>query len=206
MSVKFFVSTPEAEKTMAYIARVSSDRQDNPEYARLLKYCIEHGHWSVFEHATMTVEIETSRMIAAQLLRHRSFKFQEFSQRYSEPSTVYIYDPRRQDTKNRQNSFDDFDDEFRSQYRESLKAFTDTAFQIYEAAIQQGVAKECARAFLPMCVGTRMYMTGDVRSWIHYIQLRTHKDTQLEHREIAEKVKDIFVEHFPVVSEALGWK
>lgn len=206
MSVKFFVSTPEAEKTMAYIARVSSNNQDNPDYAKLIKYMIDHAHWSPFEHASMTVEIETSRMIAAQILRHRSFKFQEFSQRYSEPTTVHIYDPRKQDAKNRQNSLDEFDDEFKKQYRESLKAFTDTAFQIYEAAIEANVAKESARAFLPMCVGTRMYMTGDVRSWIHYIQLRTHKDTQLEHREIAEEIKEIFIEHFPVVSEALGWK
>lgn len=206
MSVKFFVSTPEAEKTMAYIARVSSNNQDNPDYAKLIKYMIDHSHWSPFEHASMTVEIETSRMIAAQILRHRSFKFQEFSQRYSEPTTVHIYEPRKQDSKNRQNSIDDFDEEFKERWREAVEGWANSAFHVYELALQEGVAKECARALLPMCVGTRMYMTGDVRSWIHYIQLRTHTDTQLEHREIAEEIKEIFIEQFPVVSEALGWK
>lgn len=206
MSVKLIVVTPDAEKTMAYIARVSSAQQDNPEYAKLLSYCIKHGHWSVFEHATMTVEIETSRMISSQILRHRSFKFQEFSQRYSEPSTVYVSHPRKQDTKNRQNSIDDFDDDFKKEYCDALQAFSKQAFTIYEAALEQGVAKECARAFLPMCVGTRMYMTGDVRSWIHYIQLRTGVDTQLEHRTIAEDIKKTFVKEFPIVSEALGWQ
>jgi thymidylate synthase (FAD) len=205
MLVRMIVCTPEAEKTMAYIARASSPHQDNPDYAKLLKYCIEHGHWSVLEHATMTVEIETSRMISAQILRHRSFKFQEFSQRYAEPATVHVYDPRKQDVKNRQNSLDEFDDDFKADWKKSVKNFTDAAFHIYEAAIAAGIAKECARAILPMCVGTKMYMTGDVRCWIHYIQLRTHKDTQLEHREIAEAVKEIFIGQFPVVSEALDW-
>lgn len=206
MSAKFLVCTPEAEKTMAYIARVSSNNQDNPEYANLIKYMIKHSHWSPMEHATMTVEIETSRMIAAQILRHRSFRFQEFSQRYSEPTTFWLYDPRKQDHKNRQNSLDDFDDDFKDSYVDALDKWTKSSLKIYKELIDQGVAKECARAFLPMCVGTRMYMTGDVRSWIHYIQLRTHKDTQLEHRELAEDIKGIFIDHFPVVSDALGWK
>lgn len=206
MSATFFVSTPEAEKTMAYIARVSSDKQDNPDYAKLLKYCIEHGHWSVFEHAFMTVEIETSRMISAQILRHRSFTFSEFSQRYSTPLEYVPQQARRQADKNRQSSIDDLPESDKAWWKLAQQHQWDACKDLYDWAISKGVAKECARSVLPMGTKTRIYMTGSVRSWIHYLQLRTQKDTQLEHREIADQIKRIFIDQFPIVSAALGWE
>jgi len=204
-SVKLHTVTPDTEKTLAYIARVSSEYQENPDYARLLAYCVKHGHWSVFEHAHMTLEIETSRMISAQILRHRSFKFQEFSQRYSEPQSYVKSKARRQAEKNRQSSIDDLDPEIVDWWEQEQDKVWLDAMWLYDHAIDHGVAKECARAILPMSTSTRLYMTGDIRSWMHYIGLRTNPDTQEEHRWIAEQAKMIFIDQFPVVSEALGW-
>lgn len=205
MSVKLISITPRAEKTMAYIARVSSPNQDNPDYAKLLKYCLDHGHFSVFEHAHMTLEIATSRMISAQILRHRSFTFSEFSQRYAEPMDYVPVKARRQAEKNRQSSVDDLEDTVKHRWDNTQKMMWALAESTYHEAIAQGIAKECARAILPMNTATRLYMTGSVRSWIHYIQLRTQEDTQWEHREIAMACKKIFIEQLPTVSEALGW-
>jgi thymidylate synthase (FAD) len=205
MSAALISVTPDAESTMAYIARVSSPNQENPEYARLLKYCIDHQHWSVFEHAFMTVEIGTSRMISAQILRHRSFTFSEFSQRYAEPMEFVSYSARRQAEKNRQSSIDDLPAEDQLWWDKKQREHWYLALDDYQTAIAKGIAKECARSILPMNTRTRIYMTGSVRSWIHYIQLRTQPDTQQEHREIAERCKKIFKAEFPVVSTALGW-
>jgi thymidylate synthase (FAD) len=205
MSVQLISVTPDAEKTMAYIARVSSPNQENPEYARLLKYCLDHAHWSVFEHAHMTLEIQTSRMISAQILRHRSFTFSEFSQRYAEPLGVMCTRPRRQAEKNRQSSVDDLPTHIVTWWAGVQHEIWSKVAQAYEDAVTYGIAKECARAILPMSTCTRLYMTGSVRSWIHYINLRCQPDTQQEHREIAEKCREIFIEQFPTVAEALGW-
>ena len=205
MSVKHIVTTPDAEKTMAYIARVSSPNQENPEYAKLLKYCLDHQHWSVFEHAHMTLEIATSRMISAQILRHRSFTFSEFSQRYAEPMDYVPVKARRQAEKNRQSSVDDLGRDISAWWDTSQSYIWSMVTDFYEEALERGIAKECARAILPMNTATRLYMTGSVRSWIHYIQLRCQPDTQQEHRDIAEACKVIFIEQLPTVSEALGW-
>ena len=206
MSVKLISITPDAEATMAYIARVSSPNQENPEYARLLKYCLDHGHFSVFEHAHMTLEISTSRMISAQILRHRSFTFSEFSQRYAEPMDYVPVKARRQAEKNRQSSVDDAPIHVQAWWETVQQDVFLDAQRAYEDAISYGVARECARAILPMNTATRLYMTGSVRSWIHYIQLRTQEDTQWEHREIAARCEAIFTEQLPTVAEALGWK
>lgn len=191
---------------MAYCARVSNPQnQDNPEFAKLLAYCIKHGHWSVFEQANMVVEITTSRGVAAQILRHRSFTIQEFSQRYSCVSEYIEYEARRQDVKNKQNSIDDLDDEVKQWFRDCQFEVWKLAYDHYEAALQKGIAKECARFLLPLNTSTKLYLNGTVRSWIHYLQLRTHESTQLEHRDIANAIKAIFVEELPTVSKALGW-
>ena len=206
MSVRLISVTPDAEATMAYIARVSSTNQENPEYAKLLKYCLDHQHWSVFEHAHMTLEISTSRMISAQILRHRSFTFSEFSQRYAEPMDYVPVKARRQAEKNRQSSVDDLSEFHKTWFDFVQQKIWGDAEEAYNEALDRGIAKECARAILPMNTATRLYMTGSVRSWIHYLELRTQPDTQKEHREIAEDCNVIFVEQFPTVSEALGWK
>lgn len=205
MSVELVAITPDAEKLIAYCARVSSPNQENPEYAKLLAYCIKHKHWSIFEQASMTVEIQTSRMISAQILRHRSFQFQEFSQRYAKAQKIVLCDARRQDEKNRQNSIDDLDDEIREEWLVLQMEHFAAAQEIYGWALDHGIAKECARAVLPMQTATRLYMTGSIRSWIHYLDVRCSEDTQLEHREIANEIKAIFVKQLPVVAEALGW-
>ena len=200
-------ATPEAEKVIGYCARVSNPKnQKNPKVAGLLKFCIKHGHWSIFEMANMTVEINTNRGIAAQILRHRSFSFQEFSQSYSEAQGFEEIRPRRQDEKNRQNSFDDLSETDVEWFQESLHRVENMAMDLYNTALDKAIAKESARFLLPMSTETRMYMNGTARSWIHYIQLRTDKSTQKEHRDIAEAVKNIFIEQFPITSEALGWK
>ena len=208
-SVKLVTVTPEAEKTMGYVARVSNpNNQDNPKVAGLLKYCINHQHWSVFEQAHMTLEIETTRAIAAQILRHRSFTFQEFSQRYAqshELGEIQLPELRRQDVKNRQNSIDDLDEKVVDKLNRQMITLFSSAESLYRQMIDEGVAKECARMVLPLCTPTRIYMTGSVRSWIHYINLRSAHGTQKEHMEIAESCKDVFKEQFPVVSEALEW-
>ena len=209
MNVQLVSITPDAEKTMAYIARVSNpSNQDNEKYAGLLKYCIKHNHWSVFEQSSMTLEIETTRAIAAQILRHRSFTFQEFSQRYADSTklgTIPIPDYRKQDLKNRQNSTDDLDQFVKQNLELQTKTLFDSCVALYEQMLEQGVAKECARMVLPLATPTRIYMTGSCRSWAHYINLRSAHGTQKEHMEIANACKKIFVEQFPSVSEALEW-
>ena len=209
MTVKLVSVTPDAEQLMAYIARVSNpSNQDNEKYAGLLKYCIKHNHWSVFEQSTMTLEIETTRAIAAQILRHRSFTFQEFSQRYAQTTSlgdIELPELRRQDAKNRQNSTDDLDPEITDKFNRQMITLFSSAKSLYEQMLSQGVAKECARMVLPLCTPTRIYMTGSCRSWIHYINLRAAHGTQKEHMVIAEACRKVFTEQFPAVSEALEW-
>ena len=209
MTVKFISITPDAEKTMAYIARVSNpSNQDNDKFAGLLRYCIKHQHWSVFEQSSMTLEIETTRGIAAQILRHRSFTYQEFSQRYADSNLlgeIELPELRRQDDKNRQNSIDDLDPEVIDKFNRQMNTLFSSAFGLYNQMLQAGVAKECARFVLPLATPTRIYMTGSCRSWVHYINLRSAHGTQKEHMDIANACKKIFVEQFPAVSEALEW-
>ena len=209
MDVKLVNITPDAEKTMAYIARVSNpNNQDNEKFAGLLKYCINHNHWSVFEQSSMTLEIETTRAIAAQILRHRSFTFQEFSQRYADSTKlgeIPIPDLRKQDLKNRQNSTDDLDSFVKQKLELQMNTLFSSATALYQQMLEEGVAKECARMVLPLCTPTKIYMTGSCRSWIHYINLRSAHGTQKEHMQIAEACRDVFVETFPIVSEALEW-
>ena len=201
MSVKLISVTPDAEQTMAYVARVSNPKnQENPNYAKLLGYCIKHNHWS---------EIETTRGLAAQILRHRSFTYQEWSQRYADSSmlaeSIPMFDLRRQDTKNRQNSIDDIDDFVKQEYEIKIRRHFDEAMTLYQSMLDMGIAKECARFVLPLATPTRMYMSGSVRSWVHYITLRSANGTHKEHMEIAEACKKIFVEQFPTCAEALEW-
>ena len=209
MNVKLITVTPDAEQLMAYVARVSNpSNQDNEKYAGLLKYCIKHNHWSVFEQSSMTLEIETTRAIAAQILRHRSFTFQEFSQRYAASTAlgdIDLPELRKQDLKNRQNSTDDLDPEMVEKFEKQMITLFSSAKALYEQMLSQGVAKECARMVLPLCTPTRIYMTGSCRSWIHYINLRSAHGTQKEHMEIAEACRKVFIEQFPSVSEALEW-
>ena len=210
MTVKLVSITPDAEQMMAYIARVSNPaNQENEKYSGLLKYCIKHNHWSVFEQSTMTVEIETTRAIAAQILRHRSFTFQEFSQRYADTKlleTIQLPELRRQDTKNRQNSIDDLNPKIVDKLNRQMNTLFSSAFALYNQMLEEGVAKECARMVLPLCTPTKIYMTGSCRSWIHYINLRSGHGTQKEHMVIAKAIKNVFVEQFPAVSEALEWE
>ena len=209
MNVKLITVTPDAEKLMAYVARVSNpSNQDNEKYAGLLKYCIKHNHWSVFEQSSMTLEIETTRAIAAQILRHRSFTFQEFSQRYASSNDlgdIELPELRKQDLKNRQNSTDDLDPEMVDKFNRQMITLFSSAKSLYTQMLDVGVAKECARMVLPLCTPTRIYMTGSCRSWIHYINLRSAHGTQKEHMEIAEACRKVFTEQFPSVSEALEW-
>ena len=210
MTVKLVSVTPDAEQTMAYVARVSNpNNQENPNYAKLLGYCIKHNHWSVFEQSFMTLEIETTRGLAAQILRHRSFTYQEFSQRYADSSLlsekIELPELRRQDTKNRQNSIDDIDPFVKQEFEIKMRKHFDEAMVLYQSMLDMGVAKECARFVLPLATPTRLYMSGSCRSWIHYIQLRSANGTQKEHMEIAEECKQIFAEQFPTVAEALEW-
>jgi len=209
MTVKLISVTPDAEKTMAYIARVSNpNNQDNEKFAGLLRYCIKHNHWSVFEQSSMSLEIETTRAIAAQILRHRSFTFQEFSQRYADSNllgAIELPELRRQDDKNRQNSIDDLDKEVVEKLNKQMNTLFSSSFSLYNQMLEVGVAKECARMVLPLATPTRIYMTGSCRSWIHYINLRSAHGTQKEHMNIAKECMKIFVEQFPSVSEALEW-
>ena len=209
-TVKLVSITPDAEKTMAYIARVSNpSNQNNDDFAGLLKYCIKHQHWSVFEQSSMTLEIETSRAIAAQILRHRSFTFQEFSQRYADTNLIATKIPlpalRKQDLKNRQNSTDDLDEFVKQDIEMTITAHFNHAEKLYKRMLEAGVAKECARMVLPLATPTRLYMTGSCRSWVHYINLRSAHGTQKEHMDIAEECRKVFTEQFPVVSKALDW-
>ncbi len=202
--------TPDAEKTIGYVARVSNPKnQDNPKVAGLLKYCIKHGHWSVFEQAHMTVEIETTRGLAAQILRHRSFTYQEFSQRYADSSMLAKEIPlpalRRQDDKNRQNSIDDVDPLMKQDFEIKMQRHFIDGMKLYKEMLDAGIAKECARFVLPLATPTKLYMTGSIRSWIHYIDLRSAHGTQKEHMDIAEAVRGIFIEQFPIIAEALEY-
>jgi len=201
--------TPDAEKTIGYVARVSNpNNQDNPKVAGLLKYCIEHGHWSIFEQAHMTLEINTTRGIAAQILRHRSFTFQEFSQRYADATLLEkpeVPELRRQDTKNRQNSIDDIEETERAFLQGRIAQYFEEGMDLYRDLLSKGIAKECARFVLPLATPTKIYMTGSARSWMHYIQLRTANGTQKEHMDIANLCRDHFICNFPIISKALDW-
>ena len=209
MTVKLIQATPNPEENMAYIARVSNPaNQENPNYAKLLGYCIKHNHWSVFEQSFMTLEIETNRGIAAQILRHRSFTYQEFSQRYADSSLfgdIPIPDLRRQDTKNRQNSIDDIDPLVKASFESKIEEHFAAGMNLYKQMLDEGIAKECARFVLPLATPTKIYMSGSCRSWIHYINLRSANGTQKEHMDIALECKEIFKEVFPSVAEALEW-
>ena len=209
--VKLVSVTPDAEKLMAYCARVSNPAgQNNENYAKLLKYCIDHQHWSIFEMAFLTLEINTTRGLAAQILRHRSFTFQEFSQRYADTTLlaedIPLFELRGQDHKNRQNSIDDISDEIKTKWNTQIREHFAKAKSIYDGMIADGIAKECARFVLPLSTPTRLYVSGSVRSWIHYINLRSSHGTQKEHMIIANECKSIFCEQFPTVAEALEWK
>tara|TARA_B100000029_G_scaffold241130_1_gene238363 strand:+ start:124 stop:846 length:723 start_codon:yes stop_codon:yes gene_type:complete len=202
--------TPDAEKTIGYVARVSNpNNQDNPKVAGLLKYCIKHGHWSIFEQAHMTLQIETTRGLAAQILRHRSFTFQEFSQRYADSSMlakeIPLPDLRRQDDKNRQNSIDDLSPLVVQDFNSKMQKHFVDGMKLYKEMLDAGVAKECARFVLPLATPTKLYMTGSVRSWMHYIELRSSHGTQREHMQIAELCRQQFICEFPIIADALGW-
>ena len=209
MSVKLVSVTPDAEKNISYCARVSNPKgQDSDNYIKLLKYCIDHKHWSVFEMAQLTLEINTTRGLAAQILRHRSFNFQEFSQRYADTTLlseeIPLFELRRQDNKNRQNSIDDISDEIRSKWNTKIREHFAKSKALYDGMIQDGIAKECARFILPLATPTRLYMNGNLRSWITYISLREKNGTQKEHIEIAKQCKKIFCEEFPNIGDACG--
>lgn len=210
MSVKLITSTPDAEKLMGYIARVSNPaNQDNENVAGLLAYCIKHRHWSVFEQAHITMEVNTTRDIAAQILRHVGFRFQEFSQRYAAVTDVApVPELRLQDHKNRQNSIevtDEADQQMIKGFEEGIARYFEHGKRLYDTMLAAGIAKECARKVLPLNTETTIYMTGSVRQWIHYIQLRTANGTQKEHMIIAELAKEVFTNELPIVSKALGW-
>jgi len=207
---KLISVTPDAERHIAYCARVSNPKnQENDSFEGLLKYCIKNQHWSIFEHAFLTVEINTSLAIATQILRHRSFTFQQFSQRYADSTELQLEIPvpdlRRQDTKNRQNSTDDLGSDLKETMSLLIKKHFEESLNIYNLLLAQGVAKECARFVLPQATQTRLYMSGSVRSWIHYITLRSAHGTQREHMEVAEAVRCIFTCQFPAISAALEW-
>ena len=211
MSVKLVSVTPDAEKTMAYIARVSNpNNQDNEKYAGLLRYCIKHNHWSVFEQSTMTLEIETTRAIASSNFEAPFVHISKFSQRYADSSLlgfdkIPLPEMRRQDEKNRQNSIDDLDPFVIQNLELQMQTLLDSSMALYQQMLKRGVAKECARNVLPLCTPTRIYMTGSCRSWIHYISLRSAHGTQKEHMQVAEDAKKVFIEQFPTVAESPEW-
>lgn len=203
---KFIKNVQSMEGLMAYAARVSSPNQTNANYEKLLGYCAKHQHWSVFEMADITLEIKTSRAIAQQILRHRSFCFQEFSQRYAKANMGFeIYEARSQDNKNRQNSVDDMSDADKKWFLESQDKLNTTATDLYEEALNKGIAKEQARFLLPASTTTKIYMKGSIRSWIHYINLRAANGTQKEHADIAEAAKKILSKKIPSIAKAMGW-
>ena len=210
MNVKLISVSPDAEQHMAYCARVSNpNNQENEKYAGLLRYCIKHQHWSIFEQAFMTLEINTTRGLAAQILRHRSFTYQEFSQRYADSSLLGDKIPlpqlRKQDEKNRQNSTDDLNPMLVQELEIKMQKYFADGMKLYKEMLDAKVAKECARFVLPLATPTRLYMSGSVRSWIHYIELRSGHGTQKEHMDIANACKNIFTEQFPTVAEAMEW-
>ena len=199
--------TPDAEALVGKIARVSNPKnEDNPEVEKLIKYLIRHKHWSPFEMGSMCVEIQTTRAIAAQVLRHRSFTFQEFSQRYAIPTDTFatvLPDLRRQDDVNRQNSIDDLPDETKDYYKQRIDDHFREGVNLYESLLHSGVAKECARSVLPLNTVTRLYMSGTIRSWLHYCDLRGSNGTQLEHMMIAQSVQQILENEVPTIARAM---
>ena len=196
--------TPDAERLIGKLARVSNPaNEDNPNVERLIKYLIKHKHWSPFEMASMCVEIQTTRAIGAQILRHRSFSFQEFSQRYAEVTEIDVPKLRRQDLNNRQNSIDDFPEELSEELQNSIALHNDKSNALYKKLLAYGVAKECARNVLPLSTKTRMYMSGTIRSWLHYIDLRASHGTQVEHSQIASQIGEILDTELPTVSRAM---
>ncbi len=208
-SVKFVTCTPKPEEMMVYIARVSNpNNQNNPKIDNLIKYCINNNHWSVFEHAYLTVEINTQIFVATQILRHRSMVFQQFSARYSDVNdldSIGNIELRQQSVKNRQSSTTVLDKHDVVDIQSDIEKHNQSSMLLYNKMIDRGVAKECARSILPQCTKTRLYMTGNCRSWIHYIKLRTSDGTQKEHRNIALKCRDIFSKSFPITSSVLSW-
>jgi thymidylate synthase (FAD) len=203
MSAKLISITPNAEATIAYVARVSSPNQNNPNIKGLLKYCAKHAHWSVFEMANMVIEVNTTRAISAQILRHRSFNFSEHSQRYARVEMdLEIPQLRRQDLKNRQNSINDLDEDLVNELQNEIVEHFKKTKDLYRKLLDKGVAKECARGVLPINCPTRMYMSGSIRSWIHYLQVRCDKSTQYEHRIVSNQIKEIFKEQLPIIYDA----
>jgi thymidylate synthase (FAD) len=196
--------TPDAERLIGKLARVSNPaNEDNPNVERLIKYLIKHKHWSPFEMASMCVEIQTTRAIGAQILRHRSFSFQEFSQRYAEVTEIEVPQLRRQDLNNRQNSIDDFPEELSEELQDMITLHNDKSNSLYKKLLAYGVAKECARNVLPLSTKTRMYMSGTIRSWLHYIDLRASHGTQVEHSQIAKQIGEILDTELPTISRAM---
>lgn len=208
-SVELISFTPGAEDVISYCARVSnpSNQLNFNSSAKLLKYLIANKHWSPFEMSSLTIQFKTSRGISPQILRHRSFTFQEFSQRYAavDSSGLQLYAARRQDTKNRQNSIDDLTEEVKQEWNDRQLQNWKTSFEHYTWAIDNGIAKECARFVLPLGTSTTLYMSGTIRSWIHYIELRSANGTQKEHMDLALECKNIFIEQFPNIAAALDW-
>ena len=210
-SVQLIHITPNAENLISYMARVSnpSNQSNTKTSAKLIKYLIDHQHWSPFEMVNMCVEINTTRSIAAQILRHRSFSFQEFSQRYADVTTIgtpVIPSLRRQDQKNRQNSTDDLDTHQKQVFLRRIQQHFAEAEDLYREMVSSGVAKECAREVLPLAAPSRIYMNGSIRSWLHYCDLRTGNGTQREHAVIAGMVQDLLYDHVPNVCEAMWSK
>ena len=206
-TARFISATPGAEEQIAYCARVSNPKnQENESIAGLLRFCMKHGHFSIFEQAHMTVEVNTTPEVSRQMLRHHDMRFQEFSQRYQDVNALGSYvlpQLRSQDPKNRQSSHDDLDPEFAGLMTAKIETLYRQTFDLYEYMLSKGVAKECARAILPIGgTRTRLYATTNLRTWIFYLKSRTHESTQLEHRLVANAIKDIFAEQFPVVYEA----
>lgn len=204
MTVEFIHCTPDAERLIVKMARVSNpDNADNIQTApRLLRYLIAHKHWSPFEMASLCVKIETERDIAAQILRHRSFSFQEYSTRYAVAQEIVVPDLRRQDTENRQNSIDDLPPEVTAELRDRIRSVFGATSQLYNDMLSAGVAKETARRIMPLSTATTLYMHGTLRSWLHYLQVRCAPETQLEHRQVADACRLIFTERFPTIAEA----
>ena len=206
-SAKLIWVTPDAEALVGKIARVSNpNNEDNPEVEKLIRYLIKHKHWSPFEMASMCVEIHTTRAISAQILRHRSFSFQEFSQRYAIPTDTFatvLPELRRQDLKNRQNSIDDMESETQEYYQDRIDKHFRESVNLYESLLHSGVAKECARSVLPLNTVTRLYMSGTLRSWLHYVDLRADNGTQKEHMQIARSIGDILNDTVPTIARAM---
>ena len=204
-TVSLVHTTPDAEQLIAYMARVSNPaNQANPESERLIRYLIKHKHWSPFEMVNMCVQIETTRSVAAQILRHRSFSFQEFSQRYAQVAEpAFIPALRRQDTKNRQNSIADLEQSTVDEFNIKINSLFELSESLYKEMLQAGVAKECARDVLPLSTPTKLYMNGTLRSWLHYCDLRCANGTQYEHKLIADQVKGLIEQEFPTIYAAM---